>query len=316
MTDATTGYLVSTLQETLGLRWIAGEGGRNTSLKGDFPGAKQHGTAGPMNIIHPYRIQIIGPAEQAKFDEITPGKRLEIIEKLFDAKPAAIIIAVDARAEEEMIKAANRYNTPLLVSSQDDNLLQSSLQYHLTHILAERTVVHGVFMEVLGVGVLITGDSAVGKSELALELINRGHLLIADDTPEFARISPDTINGTCPPLLQDFLEIRGLGLLNIRSMFGDSAIKQNKYLSLVVRLKRMNTQDINTIDRLYGNFSEYPLLGLKIPQVTIPVAPGKEIAILVEAAVRQFMQKINGYNAGDDFVERQRKAIEEVKGNI
>jgi len=315
MTDATTGYLISTLQETLGLRWIAGKEGRDTSLKGDFPGAEQHGTAGPMNLIHPYRIQIIGPAEQSKFDELPVEKRQDIIQKLFDAKPAAVIIAVDARADDDLIKQADKNNTPLLVSSQNDNLLQSTLQYHLTHILAERTVVHGVFMEVLGIGVLITGDSAVGKSELALELINRGHLLIADDTPEFARIAPDIISGNCPPLLQDFLEIRGLGLLNIRSMFGDSAIKQKKYISLVIHLKRMTNQDINMIDRLYGNFSEYPLLGLKLPQVTIPVAPGKEIAILVEAAVRQFMQKMHGYNAGDDFIERQRKAIEEVKRN-
>lgn len=316
MTDATTGYLVAHLQETLGLKWIAGKGGRDTSLKGDFPGAEQHVTAGPMNLIHPYRIQIIGPVEQSEFDEISPEKRQHTIEKLFNAQPAAVIIAVDARADIDLIKAADEHNTPLLISTQNDNLLQSSLQYHLTHILAERTVVHGVFLEVFGIGVLITGDSAVGKSELALELINRGHLLIADDTPEFARIAPDIISGNCPPLLQDFLEIRGLGLLNIRNMFGDSAIKQKKYLTLVIHLERMNNQALNTIDRLYGSFSEYPILGMKMPKVTIPVAPGKAIAILVEAAVRQFTQQTHGYNAGDDFVGRQRKAIEEAKGNI
>ncbi len=253
MTDATTGYLVSTLQESLGLRWVAGKDGRNISLRGDFPGAEQHGTAGPMNLIHPYRIQIIGPAEQSKFDELTLDKRYEIIEKLFDAKPAAVIIAHGAQADDELITAADKYSIPLLVSSQNDNMLQNYLQYHLTHILAERTVVPGVFMEVLGIGVLITGDSAIGKSELALELINRGHRLIADDTPEFARTAPDKISGNCPPLLRDFLEIRGLGLLNIRSMFGDSAIKHKKSLSLVVDLKRMNNQDINMIDRLYGS---------------------------------------------------------------
>ena len=315
MTDATTGYLVSTLQESLALSWVAGKHGRNRSLRGDFPGAGQHGTAGPMNLIHPYRIQIIGPAEQSTFDGMSPEKRQGTINKLFDAQPAAIIIAAGARADENLVAAANNRDIPLLISTHDDNLLQSSLQYHMTHILAERTVVHGVFLEVFGIGVLITGDSAIGKSELALELINRGHLLIADDTPEFARIAPDIISGNCPPLLQDFLEIRGLGLLNIRSMFGDSAIKQKKYLSLIIHLKRMDSREINKIDRLYGSFSQYPLLGLKLPEVTIPIAPGKEIAILVEAAVRQFTQKLHGYNAGDDFIERQRKAIEEVKGN-
>jgi HPr kinase/phosphorylase len=315
MMDATTGYLVSTLQETLSLSWVAGKGGYDRSLRGDFPGAEQQGSAGPMNLIHPYRIQIIGPAEQSTFDGMSLEKRQRTIKKLFDAKPAAVIIAAGARADNDLIAAANNRDTPLLTSTHNDNLLQSSLQYHMTHILAERTVVHGVFLEVFGIGVLITGDSAVGKSELALELIGRGHLLIADDTPEFARTAPEIISGSCPPLLQDFLEIRGLGLLNIRSMFGDSAIKQKKYLSLVIHLKRMDSQEINRIDRLYGSFSEYSLLGLKLPEVTIPVAPGKEIAILVEAAVRQFTQKIHGYNAGDDFIERQRKAIEAVKGN-
>jgi len=315
MTDATTGYLVSTLQESLGLRWVAGKDGRDTSLRGDFPDAEQHGTAGLMNLIHPYRIQIIGPAEQSKFEEVSQDKRHEIIEKLLNAKPAAVIIAHGAKAEDELITAADKYSIPLLVSSQNDNMLQSYLQYHLTHILAERTIVHGVFMEVLGVGVLIIGDSAIGKSELALELINRGHRLIADDTPEFARTAPDKISGNCPPLLRDFLEIRGLGLLNVRRMFGDSALKHKKSLSLIAHLKRMNNQDMSMIDRLYGSFSKYPLLGLKLPEVAIPVAPGKEIAILVEAAVRQYMQNTQGYNAGDDFIERQRKAIEEVKGN-
>jgi HPr kinase/phosphorylase len=315
MMDATTGFLVSTLQETLALTWVAGNNGHDRSLRGDFPGAEQHGTAGPMNLIHPYRIQIIGPAEQSTFDGMSPQQRQDTISELFDAKPAAVIIAACVRADDDLIAAANNTNTPLLASTHNDNLLQSSLQYHMAHILAERTVVHGVFLEVFGIGVLITGDSAVGKSELALELISRGHLLIADDTPEFARIAPDIISGTCPPLLQDFLEIRGLGLLNIRSMFGDSAIKQKKYLSLAINLRRMDNQEINMIDRLYGSFSEYSLLGLKLPKVTIPVAPGKEIAILVEAAVRQYTQKLHGYNAGDDFIERQRKAIEEVKSN-
>lgn len=315
MMDATIGYLVSTLQETLALSWVAGKDGRDRSLRGDFPGAEQHGTAGPMNLIHPYRIQIVGPAEQSTFDGMSQEKRQRTINKLFAAQPAAVIIAAGARADQDLIAGANDTKTPLLISTHNDNLLQNSLQYHMTHILAERTVVHGVFLEVFGIGVLITGDSAVGKSELALELIGRGHLLIADDTPEFARTAPDIISGYCPPLLQDFLEIRGLGLLNIRSMFGDSAIKQKKYLSLVIHLKRMDSQEINMIDRLYGSFSEYSLLGLKLPEVTIPVAPGKEIAILVEAAVRQFTQKLHGYNAGDDFIERQRKAIEEVKAN-
>ena len=177
--------------------------------------------------------------------------------------------------------------------------------------LPDKFVLHGVFLEVLGMGVLLTGDPAVGKSELALDLIARGNRLIADDATEFTRIAPEVISGACPPLLSEFLEVRGLGILNIRAMFGDSAIKQSKYLRLIVHLKRMTDAELSTMERLSPMQDVRDVLGVLIPQVTIPVAPGRNLGILVEAAVRNHMLKLKGYDANDVFIERQQRFIDE-----
>ena len=160
-------------------------------------------------------------------------------------------------------------------------------------------------------GVLILGDAASGKSELALELVSRGNRLVADDAPEFARIAPDTISGTCPALLREFLEVRGLGILNIRSMFGDSAIKRSKDLRLVVHLQRLANQELQQFDRLQGTYRTHTILDIEIPEVTLPVASGRNLAVLVEAAVRDQILLRKGYNASEAFIKRQRKLIQQ-----
>ncbi len=192
-----------------------------------------------------------------------------------------------------------------------DSLVLDNLQYYAARFLAAKTTLHGVFLEVLGMGVLLTGHSAVGKSELALELITRGHRLVADDAPEFRRIAPDIVAGSCPPLLREFLEVRGLGILNIRAMFGDSSIVNNMYLQLIIHLKRMKLQEIADMERLQAVGQSRSVLGVEIPQLTVPVAPGRNLAILVETAVRNHMLKLKGYDAAELFIERQRRSIEE-----
>ena len=165
-------------------------------------------------------------------------------------------------------------------------------------------------MEVHGIGVLLSGDSGIGKSELALELINRGHRLIADDAPEFSRTAPDTVRGSCPEALRDFLEVRGLGILNIREMYGDSAIKPSKNLRLIVCLTLLdNVQDYN-FDRLEGSYRNIGFMDVEIPEVMIPVAPGRSLAVLVEAAARQHIQLLSGYNATQDFILKQQRLID------
>jgi len=200
----------------------------------------------------------------------------------------------------------------LLATSVSDQLVASHLSYFLSQALAERDTIHGVFMEVFGTGVLLTGMAAVGKSELALELITRGHRLIADDAPEFARIAPDIVSGSCPPLLQDFIEVRGLGLLNVRRMFGDTAIKRGKYLRLIIHIAQMDHDSLARLDRLTGTYSTRNVLGLEIPKVTVPLAPGRNMAIIVETAVRQYMLRQQDYEASEDFIARQRRAIDGI----
>lgn len=302
--------LYNALREKLGLKWIAGRSGSERKLKGEFPGAASQNLAGTLNCIHPNRIQVIGHAELVYFTGLEKKFYIDITHKLFDAQPAAVLLADGIEVDSIFIDQAESTETPLLRSSLSDHRLINDLLYYLTNAMAERTTEHGVFIEVYGIGVLLTGGAAIGKSELALELISRGHRLIADDAPEFARITPDIIDGTCPEVLSDFLEVRGLGIINIRAMFGDAAIKQHKYLQLIINLKQMTSQELKKIDRLRGSHSTQLLLGMKVPEVTLPIAPGREMAVLVETAARQHMLHLNGYDAADEFIARQQAAID------
>jgi HPr kinase/phosphorylase len=171
------------------------------------------------------------------------------------------------------------------------------------------TTVHGVFLDVLGFGVLLRGASAIGKSELALGLLNRGHRLVADDAVDIKQVSPDTLIGSCPPLLQDFLEVRGLGILNIRVMFGDNAIKTSKRLQLIVKLATFSDDELKLIDRLHGMYRLEHILEVPVPEVTIPVAPGRNLAVLIETAVRNQVIKHNGYDASNEFILRQHQLM-------
>jgi HPr kinase/phosphorylase len=168
---------------------------------------------------------------------------------------------------------------------------------------------HGVLMDVLGMGVLVAGESGLGKSELALELISRGHGLVADDVVDFARIAPDTIEGRCPMLLSNLLEVRGLGLLDIKSIFGETAVRRKMKLRLIVELIRRSAAD--TMERLPLAGSTQSVLGLDVPKVVIPVAAGRNLAVLLEAAVRNTILKLRGIDTMEDFMARQRRAMED-----
>jgi HPr kinase/phosphorylase len=165
---------------------------------------------------------------------------------------------------------------------------------------------HGVFLDVDGVGVLLSGQSGVGKSELALGLISRGHRLVADDSV-ILTVDSNQLVGRCPDLLQDFLEVRGLGILNIRAMFGDTSIKEEKLLQLIINIIQVDQEELYLIDRLYGMHDIRHILDVPVPEVSIPVAPGRNLAILVEAAVKNHLLKITGYHASEDFTQRHQK---------
>lgn len=302
--------LFDTHKSKLLLDWLAGRSGRDRVIRKDDKQQSRESLVGHLNAIHPNQVQILGPWELEYLKGLGKNTHHDVIQQLFQNEPTAVIITDGLLPDQTIIDLANKTHTALFASPMQSQKLITHLQYHLENSLAESMVLHGVFMEVYGMGVLLQGKSGIGKSELALELINRGHRLIADDAPEFSRSAPDTIRGRCPEPLQDFLEVRGLGILNIREMFGDSAIKPNKNLRLIVELYFMRDEQMHQLDRLTGSKQSLTLLDVEIPQVHVPVAPGRNLAVLVEAATRQYIQLLSGYNATEDFMQKQQQYLQ------
>jgi len=303
--------LFDALRERLELHLFAGEQGLSRQVFDPTQARPDHIIANPLNPIHPTPIQIIGPTERKYLAGLSGDEQAKMLDRLFATEPAAILVTNGLQPPPALEKRARATQTPLLGSPLADSMVLDNLLYHATRLLADQTTLHGVFLEVLGMGVLLTGHAAVGKSELALELITRGHRLVADDAPEFHRVAPDLVAGRCPPVLRQFLEVRGLGILDIRAMFGDNAIVDERYLELIIHLERMKLREIAHMERLKISDQSRKVLGVAIPQITVPVAPGRNLAILVETAVRNHMLRRKGYNAADAFIERQRKAMEE-----
>ncbi len=299
--------LFDQLEQRLGLRWIAGRQGEGRVLESVDHLARRPALAGYLNTIHANKVQIIGSEELDYLDALDPPQRSRFLMHIVSDTPLALVVTKDREAPDDLREAANRTDTPLWVSSHRGHELLTYFQYHLARALAPRLTLHGVFMEVHSIGVLITGESGLGKSELALELISRGHRLVADDAPEFTRIAPDMLDGSCPDMLQDLLEVRGIGVLNIRQMYGDTAVKRNKYLRLIVHLERPEPgrDGDDGLDRLHGILGTRRLLDVDIPRITLPVAAGRNLAVLAEAAVRAHLLKSKGFDAAQAFIDRQ-----------
>ena len=302
------GDLFDQLRERLELRWVAGQQGIARTLESVDTVARRPSLAGYLNTIYPNKVQILGTEELAWLDELDARQRWDTIARIIGFGPLALVISKDQPCPEDLRLAAEEFGTPLWTSPKRGHELLNHLQYHLARTLAPRVTLHGVFMEIYSIGVLITGESGSGKSELALELITRGHRLVADDAPEFTQIAPDVIDGSCPEMLQDLLEVRGLGILNVREMFGHTAVKPSKYLRLIVHLvttPREQPIEQGGLERIYGANSYREVLDTKIPQTTIPVAPGRNLAVLVEAAVRNHVLKTKGIDPAQTFLDRQ-----------
>lgn len=259
---------------------------------------------GYLSLIHPNQIQVLGEEENRWLDNLEAKQRWATVARIIDTKPVALILANGLGTPSDLLEAAEESRTPLLTSPRPSFEVVNFLEYQVTRRFARSTILHGVFMEVFTIGVLITGEAGSGKSELALELLTRGHRLVADDAPEFTQITPDIIDGTCPPAIQDNLEVRGLGILNVREMFGDSAVKLNKFLRLIVHLHVPAPGESDHGDRLSGDTSTFRVLDLDVPLITLQVLPGRNLAVMVEAAVRDFMLKLKGFDASAEFIRR------------
>ncbi len=293
----------------LKLNWIAGLNGGSNSLTSETVSKPSLALIGHLNFVHPNRVQVLGCAEMDYLRSLKTADADGAIANLYSTDLAAVIVANGEKVPETLVAAANSHNTPLFTSTLRSPQLMDILNHFLAQAVAESVSMHGVFMEVQGFGALIKGEAAMGKSELALELISRGHRLIADDIVDFFRISPERIEGRCPALLQDFLEVRGLGILNIRALFGDNSVKPTKPLDLIIQLEMADKQAPHLLDRLKIKTLNEEVLGVKIPKVNIPIAAGRNIAVLVEVAIRNHMLLLRGVNATKQFTQRQQREM-------
>ena len=313
MAQINVGELYKNTRLKLKLNWVAGLDGGLNKLNSQQVTKPSLALIGHLNFVHPNRVQVLGCAEMDYLRSLGIIALQQAITNLYSTDLAAVVIANGEKPPKELINAANAHNTPLFSSPMQSPQLMDLLSHYLKQAMAETTNLHGVFIEVQGFGVLIKGDAAIGKSELALELITRGHRLIADDIVDFYRISPDRIEGRCPALLQDFLEVRGLGILNIRALFGDNAIKPTKPLDLIIQLELANMQKPLALDRLSAKTHFERVLEVDICKVIIPIAAGRNISVLVEVAVRNHILLLRGINATQQFSKRQKQMMQKER---
>ena len=260
----------------------------------------------------PLRLQIIGNVESNYLKTLTHERRLEMYDKLFAYKIPALIFARDIEPGDACLEMAKKHDITILRCLESTTYLVSSLITHLKNALAPRISRHGVLVEVYGEGLLLMGESGIGKSEAAAELLKRGHRLIADDAVEIRKIADNTLMGTSPELIRNYIEIRGIGVINVAKLFGMAAIKEETAINLVVNIVPWSSEKI--FDRLGLEDQYMDVLGVKIPAITIPVKPGRNLAIILEIAAMNNRQKKMGYNAAVEFTEQLNRHFDEHNG--
>jgi HPr kinase/phosphorylase len=297
-------------EQSLKLTWIAGrDGGVRALAESTSAEVQAADIVGHLNLIHADRLHVLGGPEVRYMSRMDSARRAHYGHDLIAGGALGLIVAEGLQLPEDMVTEAERVGLAMFATPMAAGLVIDRLRVYLNKKLAAHCTMHGVFMDVLGMGVLIAGESGVGKSELGLELISRGHGLVADDVVDFARIEADVIEGHCPPLLANLLEVRGLGLLDIKSIFGETAVRRKMKLRLIVELRRQAAAALMERLPLAGTTEE--VLGLPVHKVVIPVAAGRNLAVLLEAAVRNTILKLRGIDAMEDFMQRQRRAIED-----
>ena len=301
-------------QHKLQLAWAAGTAGADNriSVDADKPVLA---LVGHLNFIHPNQVQVLGVAEVEYLRRIESGEIGHSFGEMFELDMALVIVANGLPVLPILRDYCHTHNVPLLTSKLESPYLMDVLRIYLQRTLAVSTVKHGVFLDVFEIGVLITGQSGLGKSELALELISRGHSLVADDAVEIYRTGPETLDGRCPPMLRDFLEVRGLGVLNVRHIFGETSIRPKKILQLIINLVPADDEYMKQLDRLSIRTETESILNVNIRSVSLPVAVGRNLAVLVEAAVRNYILQLRGKDSTKEFLERHQTMLKEDEFN-
>jgi HPr kinase/phosphorylase len=258
--------------------------------------------AGYFDHFEPMRLQVVGNVEVSYLNKLNQGERTVIYDRLFSYKFPALIITRNIPPDPVCMKMAQKHNVTVLRSPEVTSDLVSTIVSYLKAELAPRITRHGVLMEVYGEGVLLIGESGIGKSETAVELVKRGHRLIADDAVEIKRISERTLIGSAPALIHNYIELRGIGIINVAKLFGVGAVKTENQIDMVVNIVPWNTQKV--YDRLGLEDQHMELLGVKVPMNTIPVTPGRNLAVILEVAAINNRQRKMGYNAALEFTEQ------------
>lgn len=295
------------LEYALNLRWLGGRSGAERVLWS--PAQAGAIFFGRLNWVQAPRLQILGAEECQFLQELSESVRGALLERLLRIESGALLVCGNLACVDTLRQYADAQQTALWQTALTPEVALERINSYRRGLEAS-TLEHGEMLEVFGMGVLITGSSGIGKSELALELITRGHRLIADDTPNFTKIAPGVLDGSCPDTIRDLLEVRGLGILNIRRMFGDSAIKCNKRLRLILHLAKQEEIEPTAESRLCGMRDYRVLMGVSVPAITLPIAPGRNLAVLVECAVRDHILRLHGYHAEEDIEERMNQAME------
>ena len=299
--------LFEDFEEKLSWKWLAGQEALDRHFDKEVIQDAHSGAdlVGYLNYVHPYRLQLIGHRE---IEYLLSGSEEESrarFEQILSLVPPALVVADGQVAPRQLIEICQTAHIPLFTTPEPSAFVIDVLSAYLSKHFADRATAHGVFMDILGLGVLITGESGLGKSELGLELISRGHGLVADDVVDFYRINQSTIEGRCPELLQNLLEVRGIGLLDIRAIFGETAVRRKMRLKLIVHLVRRETLE-RDYDRLPHEPLTQEMLNIAVRKVVIQVIAGRNIAVLVEAAVRNTILQLRGINTYQEFVNKHK----------
>jgi len=297
-------------RETLKWQWVAGQSASERRFEDKAVSAARSGAdlVGYLNYIHPCRVQVLGRREIDYLLNATPQDCQRRVWRIVELEPPALVLADAVPPPAELVALCERAHIPLFATDCSAAFVIDVLRAHLSRLFADRHTLHGVFMDIFGLGVLITGESGLGKSELGLELISRGHGLVADDAVDLERINQTVLEGRCPELLQNLLEVRGIGLLDIKAIFGETAVRRKMRLRLIVHLVRKET-----LERDYERLPHEPLhqevLGVAVRKVVIQVVAGRNMAVLVEAAVRNTVLQLRGIDTYQEFAQRQRDAM-------
>ena len=268
--------------------------------------------AGYFDHFEPMRLQVMGNVEMSYMEKLPSRNRSMIYDRLFSYKFPALLISRNIAPDAQCLEMAKKHNVTVLRSKEDTSGIVSAVISYLRAALAPRITRHGVLVEVYGEGILLIGDSGIGKSEAAVELLKRGHRLIADDAVEIKRIGASTLIGTAPELIRNYIELRGIGIINVAKLFGMGAVRDQNEINLVVNIVHWNTQEV--YDRLGLEEQYMEILGVNIPMNTIPITPGRNLAMILEVAAMNNRQKKMGYNAALEFTEQINRHFDENMG--